>query len=85
MRPVLVLLTILALSAPARAEDFTGFYAGANAGYAFGRDREVDVAPQNSAGRAATAPGSQLPPSAAEAARAMRAGRGAERGDRPLR
>lgn len=69
--------------APARAEDFTGFYAGVNAGYAFDRDRHErdgavtfpDTASSNDA------PG--LPPSALNASQspAMRDSRGA-RSDR---
>ncbi|MDR7038086.1 MULTISPECIES: hypothetical protein [Methylobacterium] len=75
MRLATVLLILLALSAAARAEDFTGFYAGVNAGYAFGRDREIDAsAPNAASGRPSNGSG-ELPPSAAEAARAMRASR----------
>jgi hypothetical protein len=50
---------------PARAEDFTGFYAGVNAGYAIGRERHSGpVAPNRLPSSAETA----LPPSAARAA-----------------
>lgn len=64
-------LVLLPLAAPARAEDFTGFYAGVNAGYAFGRDgsRGLSLAP---GAPGAAAPGNDLPPSAAGAARQMR-------------
>ncbi|MGC5781376.1 hypothetical protein [Methylobacterium sp. NFXW15] len=64
--PLLFLLVAL----PARAEDFTGFYAGVNAGYGWSRDKEAGAAPDVSPGapssesRAATA----LPPSATAAA-----------------
>ncbi|WP_430912104.1 hypothetical protein [Methylobacterium sp. sgz302541] len=75
-------LMSVACAAGARAEDFSGFYAGVNAGYGFGRERgDRDAAP----GTAPAGPGAQddakLPPSAASAARAMRSGRdGAAKG-----
>ncbi|MGV7032236.1 hypothetical protein [Methylobacterium symbioticum] len=82
MRPVATasLLSLALLAAgPARAEDFTGFYAGLNAGYGFGRDGEARTAAPGPAG-AAGRTGPDLPPSAAEAARQMRgAGRGESR------
>lgn len=61
---------------PARAEDFTGFYAGINAGYALGREREARAAAPGSTGSAgmgSVKTGADLPPSAAQAARQMRA------------
>ena len=74
--PLLLLLAAL----PARAEDFTGFYAGVNAGYASGRETNTGTAPLVTSGApsggnpSATA----LPPSAsAAAAGVQRTGRGA--------
>ncbi|MBX9931553.1 MAG: hypothetical protein K2Y56_08435 [Methylobacterium sp.] len=58
----------------AKADDFTGLYGGVNAGYAFGRDRQnspeafKSVSPDSSSGNEVN-----LPPSAASAARAMKA------------
>ena len=73
------ILLILAL-APARAEDFSGFYAGINAGYAWGKDRDrVETAPYpgSRAGYDRPGAGPDLPPSANSAAAALqRAGRG---------
>lgn len=52
------------------AEDFSGFYAGVNAGYGFGKDRsERDIGPAAIPAPAAT--DTTLPPSAASAARTM--------------
>lgn len=70
MRRALLCLALLLPGAPAGAEDFSGFYAGVSAGYAFGRDGGhgpafVPGAP------GAGAPGNDLPPSAAGAARQM--------------
>ena len=72
-----LLLPLAAL--PARAEDFTGFYAGVNAGYASGRETNTGTAPVATPGappsgnHTATA----LPPSAsAAAAGVQRQGRG---------
>ena len=66
-------LLFLLLALPARAEDFTGFYAGVNAGYGWGREKDAGAAPAVSPGaptsesRAVTA----LPPSASAAAAAV--------------
>lgn len=72
--PLLILLAAL----PARAEDFTGFYAGVNAGYGWSREKDTGAAPVVSSGspsgesRAAPA----LPPSASAAAAGLqRSGR----------
>ncbi|MCJ2060727.1 hypothetical protein MKL09_29930 [Methylobacterium sp. J-048] len=65
-----MLLLVLASTA-ARAEDFTGFYAGPNAGYAWGRDRgrrEGAHAPDP----IRTDANPDLPPSARDAALALR-------------
>lgn len=66
---------LIAATLPAAAADFTGFYAGVEAGYAVGHDGEARSAtPLPSLGTAAdTDPG--LPPSAASAARAMEGAR----------
>ncbi|GJD56703.1 hypothetical protein [Methylobacterium dankookense] len=83
MHPVATasLLSLALLAAvPARAEDFTGFYAGLNAGYAFGRGGESRrAAPGPGSATAAGRTGPDLPPSAAEAARQMRGSGRAER------
>ena len=64
------ILLVLA-SVPVRAEDFSGFYAGVNAGYALGKERDRSVGipvtePGAGAGRTGTGP--DLPPSARDAA-----------------
>ncbi|KQO67435.1 hypothetical protein ASG63_15890 [Methylobacterium sp. Leaf94] len=69
----LIGLAGLAAPAPAAAEDFTGFYAGVNAGYGFetgGRDGRgfVPGAPGDAPGSAAD---TGLPPSARDASRAL--------------
>ena len=53
---------LLLCAAPAAAEDFTGFYAGVNAGWASGRDRDAAAAPSLPA---EAKPGDGLPPSVA--------------------
>ena len=60
-------VTMLAATAPARAADFTGFYAGVNAGHAIGRDgdRQGGV---SSPAPASPSAGAGLPPSALSAA-----------------
>ena len=77
--PTATLLGLALLAGPpARAEDFTGFYAGINAGYALGREREARAAapgagPTGATGTGPAKTGADLPPSAAQAARQMRA------------
>jgi len=74
MRLAALLVAGLAIASAAQAEDFTGFYAGVNAGYGFGRGADARQ-PTSLPGPEADAvkqPG--LPPSAAGAARALRAG-----------
>ena len=69
-----MILMILAL-APARAEDFSGFYAGINAGYAWGKDRDrVGTVPNpgSRAGNDRPGAGPDLPHSANSAAAALR-------------
>ena len=73
-RVPLVGLLLLA-AAPARAEDFSGFYAGVNAGY--GRDHEETGAGNHPTSSAPAAPGhadagTGLPPSASAAAATLR-------------
>ena len=73
--PALLGAGALLAADPARAEDFTGFYAGVNAGYAFGRGGGTRAAPppRGGVGTAASEKGADgaLPPSAAEAARRL--------------
>jgi len=74
MRFAALLVAGLAAASGAQAEDFTGFYAGVNAGHGFGRGagaRQPTFLPGPDTD-AAKQPG--LPPSAAGAARALRAG-----------
>lgn len=67
----LSLIWLAALAVPAWPEDFTGAYAGVNAGYAFsGRDR-TDAGPGLLAPDGARAP--EMPPSAQQASEALRA------------
>ncbi|MCJ2126274.1 hypothetical protein [Methylobacterium sp. J-077] len=80
MRRLLMPTILLVLaSVPVRAEDFSGFYAGVNAGYAAGKDRDrVVTAPTAGAGAGSDRPGTgtDLPPSARSAAAgAQRSGR----------
>ncbi|BCM84512.1 hypothetical protein [Methylobacterium indicum] len=58
------------LATPAAAEDFTGFYAGINAGYGWSRERDAGVAPPGAPLPAWDRPreAEGLPPSAARAA-----------------
>jgi hypothetical protein len=74
-----LLPTLLILVAgSARAEDFTGFYAGLNAGYGLGRDRDgAGTRPRDSI--VSERPGADLPPSALDAAASFQ-GRAAEPG-----
>ena len=55
----------------ARSEDFTGFYAGVNAGYAVDKG-ERDVAPAKGIAPPGPNAAPSLPPSALNAARAMK-------------
>ena len=75
MRPVLISAVLLVISGAARAGDFGGFYAGINAGYARGGERDQTVTgPVADALASRTRPGvgSDLPPSAQGAAAALR-------------
>ena len=69
MRRVL-LSTVLLLAGNAQAEDFTGFYAGINAGYARGHANDRTTSAAESL-PSATQPGAELPPSARDAAQAL--------------
>ena len=75
MRSMSVVIVLVSVSmgavGAARAEDFTGFYAGVNAGYAFGKDREAGAPSQGIAPPERIAAPS-LPPSALNAARTMK-------------
>ena len=62
LRPILPCLLLLLAARPAAAEDFTGFYAGVNAGWAFARERD-GAAPLPPTGTARDEAG--LPPSVA--------------------
>jgi hypothetical protein len=65
-------LVLAAASVPARATDFTGFYAGVNAGYGWEREKS---ATKNHAGPGIAVPDARaadaLPPSASAAAAAL--------------
>ncbi|GJE19392.1 hypothetical protein [Methylobacterium marchantiae] len=75
MRAVLMTMSLclpMVLPGMAKAEDFTGFYAGVNAGYAFGRDRGVRPPDFPSLSSKAAPDASALPPSAVQASEAMK-------------
>ncbi len=75
MRTVLMPAILLVLgNAATRAEDFSGFYAGVNAGYAWGKGRDRSfVAPATGPGAESgrNESGPDLPPSARDAAAAL--------------
>lgn len=68
----LYFVILLLAGSAARAEDFSGFYAGVNAGSAFDRNREARKAGSAPAPSDAAATGDDLPPSAAGATKALR-------------
>jgi hypothetical protein len=71
MRRLLLSTTLLMLAGAASAEDFTGFYAGINAGYGHGRERNgrFDASPDAAFARGPSgAARLELPPSARDAA-----------------
>ena len=73
MRRGLLPILLILLAGPARAEDFTGFYAGINAGYGWGRDRaRSDMSPGDPTAAGRQNAGPDLPRSALEAAASMR-------------
>ncbi|MCJ2070242.1 hypothetical protein MKK75_15780 [Methylobacterium sp. J-030] len=69
MRRILISILLLVAAGQARAEDFTGFYAGLNAGYARGHEHDRTTREPHSLG---VEPGADLPPSARDAALALR-------------
>lgn len=78
MRAVFVTISLclpLAFSGLAKAEDFTGFYAGVNAGYAFGRDEGTRTPDMPSLSSTRGADDRALPPSALQASEVMRGAR----------
>ncbi|MGU3464753.1 hypothetical protein ACLBXO_07835 [Methylobacterium sp. C33D] len=75
MRRLALSTALILLAGGARAEDFTGFYAGINAGYGWGHARDGRIAGPASGSAAASAkpdPWADLPPSARNAAVAIR-------------
>lgn len=72
---VATVLSVVLWCAPAAAEDFTGFYAGVNAGYAGETGRRDAHRPGAITGTGSAAGDGTLPPSVRDAARAIRAGR----------
>jgi hypothetical protein len=79
MRTRTIPAIILVLNgAAARAEDFSGFYAGVNAGYAWGKGRDRSLAAPSvgpGVGLGRNGSGPDLPPSARDAAAAMQRSR----------
>ena len=74
MRAVFVTISLclpMAFAGPAQAEDFTGFYAGVNAGYAFGRDKAAQTPDMPSLSSTRGADDRALPPSALQASDVM--------------
>jgi hypothetical protein len=79
MRTRTIPAIILVLNgAAARAEDISGFYAGVNAGYAWGKGRDRSLAAPSvgpGVGLGRNGSGPDLPPSARDAAAAMQRSR----------
>ncbi|WP_019905343.1 hypothetical protein [Methylobacterium sp. 77] len=78
MRAVFVTISLclpLAFASMAKAEDFTGFYAGVNAGYAFGRDKSTRTPDLSSLSSKTEADDRALPPSALQASETMKGAR----------
>jgi hypothetical protein len=72
MRRVLLVSVLLVLAGSACAGDFSGFYAGINAGYAVGHGRDrTGTVPSTGSAAAKPGPGTELPPSARDAAAAL--------------
>ncbi|WP_375463599.1 hypothetical protein [uncultured Methylobacterium sp.] len=71
-------LAVLLGASSVRAEDFSGFYAGMNAGYASGSERNARPSFASPSGDAPTRAG-ELPPSAAGATKDLQPARRAER------
>ncbi|QGY01709.1 hypothetical protein MMSR116_07215 [Methylobacterium mesophilicum SR1.6/6] len=83
MSRVLLPILLSLVAGSARADDFTGFYAGLNAGYGWGRDR-AETRPGNHVVAGRPDAGAYLPPSAMDAAASIRGAKRAEP-DRVLR
>lgn len=83
MLPGLV-VSLVATHAQA-AEDFTGFYAGVNAGYAFGRDGGARSPDLSALSSGAKGDDRALPPSALQASESMKAARARPMPSAPLR
>ncbi|KQP03920.1 hypothetical protein [Methylobacterium sp. Leaf93] len=78
MRTVFMTMSLclpMAFAGPAQAEDFTGFYAGVNAGYAFGRDKSARTPDMPFLSSTRGADDRALPPSALQASEVMRGAR----------
>ena len=72
----LLLGSLLLLPTASLAEDFTGFYAGVNAGYGWDREEAKGIAPIPRPTGASGTRTEGLPPSASAAAAAFRRGAG---------
>ena len=75
MHRALSLAILLGVATSARAEDFTGAYAGVNLGYGFARGRDAKAPGALPDARAEAPIANQLPPSASLAAKSLRASR----------
>ena len=73
MRLAAFIVADMIVASAARADDFTGFYAGVNAGYGFGRDTNAHRHTITERPDAGNARDTDLPPSAAGAVNALRA------------
>ena len=75
MRRALPLVLLLGFATAARAEDFTGAYAGVNLGYGFEHGRDAKKPAAFPEGGSAAPSANELPPSASMAAQSLQSSR----------